>query len=410
MAQILPASKLCGENRDGSSAVINAWKATSIAEGASLLLQALHSPLKVEWHVDIESCRVILSAELQDSWPPDKVSLCFGSPNLQTPRVQLSGKVSLAQLCSMIEGGVAAPSPVEDSDSRVAAPDPCIESLHIVDVDPARSILQPLSLQQWHHGACGHHALYNIRCLMEGRFQALNNEPRFWQEVRDSVAELASYGESSGRWPRSRVTGGIVDEVHLSHLVQCSELRSRISVVPSPEALVSRLRSRNSPERAALEAIRSGAQASHGFLLGAAIHWYAAVAMLIKGRPCLLFLDSYNVPLAKLRTVLQSEEIAETQMAVIRDRMYRDLRSSQLWQHRPEEHLEQAFLDGVEEWWKGIRKASMFWKHPPQAVRSELKRKEFDEVRRHLEVLSEALREAGAPGDRSSEQIACSPM
>ena len=43
----------------------------------------------------------------------------------------------------------------------------------------------------------------------------MRDEQRFWQQVIGDVQRLARHGELTKAWPRSRVLGGICDEVHL---------------------------------------------------------------------------------------------------------------------------------------------------------------------------------------------------
>jgi len=413
MAVMLLASQPSLQKNLSDATVVDGFKATTTLEAAAALLQALNSPVCLEWMVELgNGCTASISAELSHElpWPPDKVMVRTQSSPTASASMLVKGTVTPEQLASVLDGGIAAareiqqPAATENYEVMTSADlEPNLRSMHLIDSDPGRLILQPLSLQQWHHGACGHHALFSIRCFLQGRLQSLRDEQHFWQEVMVSIDSLSSYGESSRRWPKSRVTSGIVDELHADYLVNSSSvLRGRVSVVPSYEALEAQLSRPSSPERKALQDVRAGLQRAHGFLLGASTHWYAAVAIAgtDRGQPRLVFLDSHNVPLAKLRNARDAEDLANKEMLKIRDAMYRDLQSSNLWKHRPQEHLDRAFVDGVEEWWKGILKASPFWKHPPSHVRSQLKVQELDAVRCYLEALSSVLQSESGESER----------
>ena len=42
-------------------------------------------------------------------------------------------------------------------------------ALPLVDSDTRGGVVQPACLRQWHSNVCGHHALFNIQCLLEGQ-------------------------------------------------------------------------------------------------------------------------------------------------------------------------------------------------------------------------------------------------
>jgi len=48
-----------------------------------------------------------------------------------------------------------------------------IAELPLVDSDRSRCLSQPACLQQWHGNTCGHHAVFNIRCLLNGQPEKL---------------------------------------------------------------------------------------------------------------------------------------------------------------------------------------------------------------------------------------------
>eukprot|EP00438_Fugacium_kawagutii_P004948 Skav216520 [mRNA] locus=scaffold4485:153369:166705:- [translate_table: standard] len=149
-----------------------------------------------------------------------------------------------------------------------------------------RHISQLQCLNQWHHDVCGHHALFNLRCFLRNELDLLRHEQRFWRQVITDIQRLARFGEASGAWPRSRVVCGVADEVHLRHLVQQDDdLRGRITLASSIESLKEQLQSTS----------LSGA---HGFLFGAATHWYSAAVVATPDgnstEPKIYFFDSYN--------------------------------------------------------------------------------------------------------------------
>jgi len=265
----------------------------------------------------------------------------------------------------------------------------------VLEQDADRGIWQPRCLQQWHHDVCGHHSLFNVACLLRGDFQALLDERRFWASALGGIAELARYGEASGRWPRSRVSGGVADDVHIRHLVESSEvLRGRVCILSSTDALAAELRDCGSALRTAMDRVRLGRSPAHGLLLGATNHWYAAVAVAPPGphgSPSLWLCDSYNTPMAGLRSEADVGALVEARLEASRDWVYEGLRRLPEWRHRPEEHLEAAFEDGVQEWWKGTLKSAIFWRRQPLSVRRALKHREFSDVLLYLRSLSELL-------------------
>ena len=75
------------------------------------------------------------------------------------------------------------------------------------------------------------------------------------------------------------------------------------------------------------------------------------------------------------------ESVVEEQLCVSRASAMDALKQNPAWAHKPNAHLETAFEEGVEEWWKGVRKASVFWQHKPLDVRRQLMRMDLQLAR-----------------------------
>ena len=73
--------------------------------------------------------------------------------------------------------------------------------------------------------------------------------------------------------------------------------------------------------------------------------------------------------------------MVEEQLCVSRASALDALKQNPAWAHKPNAHLETAFEEGVEEWWKGVRKASVFWQHKPLDVRRQLMRMDLQLAR-----------------------------
>merc|ERR1719330_1067720 len=271
--------------------------------------------------------------------------------------------------------------------------------VEMIATDTPRGVFQPRCLHQWHDSVCGHHALYSISCLLEGRVADLTDEKRFWQSAFSNIRVLAAHGEESKLWPRSRVTGGVADEHHLRHLI-CRQpsLHGRVSMLSHGGVLRSQqnvLHRKDVAEAGqALDEIRTGSRQAHGFVLGGTNHWYAAVAFASRGAgagPELWFCDSYNKPLAQLRSDEDVARLVDERLEWGRTWLYEKLRRSPEWLHRPEAHLAKVYDEGVEEWWKGVLKSSVFWRFQPFAVRKALKKQELSDVQAHLRDLVSAL-------------------
>jgi len=66
---------------------------------------------------------------------------------------------------------------------------------------------------------------------------------------------------------------------------------------------------------------------------------------------------------------------------------FRRLQTTQTTIHRPDEHLEQAFEEGVPEYWRGKRKNNMWWRFQPKAMRRDLLAAELYAVRTYTKAI-----------------------
>jgi len=383
---------------------------------AQTLLNALHAPVRLEWKAKIgEGLHCVLSAELsQESavWPPPKAILqithdasasCSNDVQLKIPT-----NASPEQLETILRAGVTVLGKTCDCDassSAAASTDQaCNDQVGTVSSPTASENctgqIQVACLQQWHHDVCGHHALYSTKCLMRGESSALLDEDTFWLNALRDITALADHGEASGRWPRSRVTCGVADECHLQYLVDSDEeLKEHVTIVQDVEELREKLKDPGSSTSKSLEALMAGRQKAHGFLLGAAVHWYAAVALWpeegssagSKCCPQLLFCDSYNRDFATLRSEEAFEALLNERLDTWRDWSQARLLKDTKWLHRPEEHIKRAVEEGVEEWWKGCRKSALFWRFPPSDVKRQLLCQELGSVKGYIDELTSVL-------------------
>jgi len=350
-------------------------------------------------------------------WPPSKLMLSVAGPSNGTSKavdeLHVPSEMSAAQLAVVISasllGHTAAeqvpvllrPPAVANAAAATADADAVAVAEHgtsmFVDKDMSRGIFQPRSLTQWHHDVCGHHALFNVRHLLqrasatgtieESDLSVLQNESCFWNTVFADVKLLADHGESTGRWPRSRITCGILDEIHIKQVIETDEfLKDRASVVSYPETLV--------PESAAgqaLLAVVNGTQVAHGFLLGCSVHWLGLVAVKTPVGLQIWYCDSYNRPRAGLLTEEQVKECVSQQEQTHTEKLRNYLRSRPDFKHRPMDQVEAALEEGVPEWWKGIQKSALFWRVRPRNVRRTLTEQENQNVRQYLELFSSAF-------------------
>eukprot|EP00913_Durusdinium_trenchii_P023778 g22332.t1 len=132
-----------------------------------------------------------------------------------------------------------------------------------------------------------------------------------------------------------RVVCGVADEVHLRHLVEQDEELTGLDGHLS---------------HGCQEQLR-GLKISdvHGFLLGAATHWYSAAVVRQSTGVRIYFFDSYNVPVVSLRSNEDIEGLVEQRLHQSRSRTMESLRKDPHWAHRPQNHLEEAVDGGVEE-------------------------------------------------------------
>jgi hypothetical protein len=337
----------------------------STIEGvASMLLDALRLPMKLEWEASLDDpanraqATVKMSVDIDSgaiAWPlaqfnlkviPARAIDC--EPNvLGKDGFPVKSSVSVPELVELLHASSfsaaetarhKADTPKNtDANDDTAKADEAIDkaqvsldeikptsvpSLPLVDSDDARGIWQPACLKQWHGSVCGHHALFSIQCLLDGEEEKLQDGRCFWKRTLRNIQLLADHGEASGRWPASRVTGGVIDEVHLKHLIESSE----------------------------------------------SLH----------GR-------------ARLKNDEDVERLMEETLQCVHQRFIEQLRGQPEWKHRPLEALDRAFEEGLPEWWKGNQKSSLFWCEPPREVRSALKKQELQNIRSYLGSLTHIL-------------------
>jgi hypothetical protein len=416
----------------------------STIEGvASMLLDALRLPMKLEWEASLDDpanraqATVKMSVDIDSgaiAWPlaqfnlkviPARAIDC--EPNvLSKDGFPVKSSVSFPELVELLHassGSAAetarhkADTPKNtDANDDTAKADEAIDkaqvsldeikptsvpSLPLVDSDDARGIWQPACLKQWHGSVCGHHALFSIQCLLDGEEEKLQDGRCFWKRTLRNIQLLADHGEASGRWPASRVTGGVIDEVHLKHLIESSEsLHGRVSIAQTSQSFEEQLNQPESAMRRALDDVVNGHSHAHAFLLGATTHWYAAVVFAEQSHPrtsrepegiSLFFCDTFNRPMARLKNDEDVERLIGETLQRVHQRFIEQLRGQPEWKHRPLEALDRAFEEGLPEWWKGNQKSSLFWCEPPREVRSALKKQELQNIRSYLGSLTHIL-------------------
>eukprot|EP00440_Ansanella_granifera_P029212 gb/GFBE01031729.1/.p1 GENE.gb/GFBE01031729.1/~~gb/GFBE01031729.1/.p1 ORF type:complete len:403 (+),score=106.81 gb/GFBE01031729.1/:1-1209(+) len=372
---------------------------------AQTLLAVLKAPVKLEWTVDLGSrATAVLSAELSPEgavvWPPTKAQLRVANGSNKDFELKLPSAATAEQLEVVLKAALALLNSKE-GDSQKTPTSSMDEAASPAAADGQRSLQLPV-IEQWHHDVCGHHAMFSTRCLMRGEHSHLLNEEVFWSSTLQDIAALANHGEASGRWPRSRVTCGVADACHLQHLIDSDDTFSgQISVVQSADDLRSQLQDPSSSTKRALDDLLAGRCNAHGFLIGAITHWYAAIAVLPEPetppstggnyRAKLLLCDSYNRPFPQLEKEEDLDAMVEKRMEVWRQWTFARLREDPYWAHRPEESVKLAVEEGVEEWWKGVRKSSLFWRFQPAEVKRQLLRQELGGLAATIAELSEAL-------------------
>eukprot|EP00441_Pelagodinium_beii_P045311 CAMPEP_0197626068 /NCGR_PEP_ID=MMETSP1338-20131121/5210_1 /TAXON_ID=43686 ORGANISM="Pelagodinium beii, Strain RCC1491" /NCGR_SAMPLE_ID=MMETSP1338 /ASSEMBLY_ACC=CAM_ASM_000754 /LENGTH=417 /DNA_ID=CAMNT_0043196585 /DNA_START=48 /DNA_END=1297 /DNA_ORIENTATION=+ len=381
------------------------------ASVASALLAALHAPLYLEWTASVGDKLTRIRAEISKdlaTWPPPKVTLQITSGN-NVIEVKIPSKATPEQLEVVLRAGtsVAGKGAMEEKHlSKVSGctleSSPQKQNQHskpqVIDTFPGKTDSRKLQLaciDQWHHDMCGHHALFSTRCLVQHQPSLLLDEDFFWGCTLRSISALSSHGESTGRWPKSRVIGGVADECHLQHLVDSDvSLKDSITVVQAVEQLRAQLLQPSSSASQGLAELRQGKRKAHGFLLGGAVHWYAATAVREEERgrePHLIFCDSYNRPMAHIPSDEEFEALVEERLDGWREWSVGKLGAEAEWKHRTEEDVRKAVESGVEEWWKGHRKSSLFWRFQPASVKREILRQELGGVRAYLDLIGQVL-------------------
>jgi len=361
------------------------------ASVASALLAALHAPLCLEWTAAVGELQATLCVEiLQDTaWPPPKVSLRIASGE-KAVEVKSPSKATPEQLEVILKAGSTV---LGEETKHVPVAGTDLKPREIEVPGPDNRKLQLECIPQWHHDICGHHALFSTRCLVQRQPGLLLDEDCFWNHTLRSIAALAEHGESTGRWPRSRVIGGVADECHLRHLVDSdASVKDSITVVQAAEQLQSQLLQPTSLVSKGLAELRQGKRKAHGFLLGGAVHWYAATAVLEEsGVPKLIFCYSYNRPMVHIPSDDEFEVLVEERLQAWHELSLEKLQADPAWKHRTAEDLRQAVESGVEEWWKGIRKSSLFWRFQPAHVKREIVRQELQGVKAYLDLIGRVL-------------------
>jgi hypothetical protein len=391
---------------------------------AGALLASLRAPVQLEWKAEYEDPRtgskstVILSTRLESegsAWPPRKFDLKVIPPEIANRRINvlhssglgLSSSVSASEFVELLNAGITNDTQNLAKPTPSAAP---LVALPLVDSDKSRRLLQPQCLQQWNSNTCGYHALFSVQCLLEGETSKLCSPHYFWQRTLSHIQALAEYGETSGRWPRSRVTKGVADGVHLRHLVESSDvLRGRVTIAETLEEFEMQIRE-------PMNDILSGHTQAHGFVLAGTCHWYAAavataqhahsgikLGTVPKHLPCsasgdeihIFFCDSYNRPLVNLGSEEHVAGVAEELVQAERPDFMANLRMQPEWAHRPQADLDKVFEEGLPEWWKGVQKSSLFWRSQPLELKRNLKIQELTNIKAYLESINVALMHTG---------------
>lgn len=302
---------------------------------------------------------------------------------------------------------------------------------------------------QRHGNACGYHCVHNLSLLLrgcEGLEQDLVDEQLVWDSIVSSMTLLKSEAKRTGRWLSQRLEDATADEQHIRFLVNAlPDLKGRVTVIPALHSSAGgsvakaiqelHLRGRTGGVGgSAAGAFGQSGTLTHGFILGATQHWVAALLVRrVSGDFELLLCDSSNKPMSMSEAAFHSvsqqancdglgqaegagdgvqvpERFLEgadmmftgpaaeidradlEQKAAMLDecdraRFIRRLRTQKQWEHRPHEHLEQAFDDGVREYWRGKLKNSMWWRFQPKSIRRDLLAAELYAVRTYTKAI-----------------------
>jgi len=389
---------------------------------ATALLQAIRDPIVLRWEVTVPGGGIAaLSAKIEPTcqstqleWPPRHLAFNFShggtdpanDPTPMDAEIQVPSDMQAFQFQAVLAGcRVACKTQNEVSEhqeqvlsgvKRDTVPDS--SEAYLLHRDPERCISQFRCLHQWHHNVCGHHALFNIRQLLQGFDHGeqgievdsglLLDEARFWMDVAIDTHRLVQHGAESKRWMPSRVTGGMLDEVHLRYIIENdTTLRDRTSVVASVDALQT-----GGAAKHALEQVAAEQRGVHAFILGCAVHWIAVVVSNVRPLgPKIWICDSYNRPLASIATQVEAHDAAKLFAQGHTETLRNKLSQSPAWQHHPPGHIDRVLEEGVEEWWKGILKSSLFWTLKPQRVRLELRIQECEMIQRYLSLCASIL-------------------
>lgn len=125
----------------------------------------------------------------------------------------------------------------------------------------------------------------------------------------------------------------------------------------------------------------------------------------------MIFCDSHNEPLARLHCADDVEAAADryVEAKIKCTRQYFSQHSE--WKHRTPNDVEAAIENGVQEWWKGSLKSSLFWKHKPKSLVRQLAIQQFNDVKSYIDILVRAL--ALISGDEAnkvtSQGATCAP-
>jgi len=315
--------------------------------------------------------------------------------------IKVPSRLTSDQLALVISGGLNGSTHgcvVGDSEIACEIADLAAVS-PIIAADPEHGVVQPQCVHQWHPDVCGHHAIFSCKNMLrqlsggDGASSAneLLDEQLFWHSVLSNIQRLAHVGEKAGRWPRSRVTCGVLDSIHMVEIIETDEfLRDRLNVMDHPDQLAA-----DTPAGKALADVAAGRRKAHGFLLGCAVHWMGAVVTNSVSGPRVWLFDSFNRSLGRLRTPEEIKQLAEKYVS--EDGFREKLTSASDWQHKPAEAIEAAVEEGVPEWWKGIKKASLFWRFKPRSLRQELQVQELDYLQKYLQTISSAWLHAKPP-------------
>jgi len=235
---------------------------------------------------------------------------------------------------------------------------PMVDSFEIEGV----LLQQPMTMIQWHPNACGYRALFNAMCLAND-WTLMSTEPRYWSEVLHWLRILERSNKESNLWSLSGLRSVTLDQMQMRFLVNSDpRLFDKVDVYGSQEELE-----------------KNTVSFPKALVLGCVTHW--AAASIASAR--VQFAESFRKPcfqfLSETESELTPQDVAEKVMEDYRPRFLRKLRRSHAtYEHMPEEMLEDFYINGVPEYWKGKEKSSLWWLHRPYEVRVMLLIKEME--------------------------------